>query len=498
MAPAALAALPILIVFIGMLGLRWSAAGAGLAGLVAAGAIVISGIGPLPVSAPAVALLMTGSFAEALFTTTTILWIIFPALCIYELQTRTGAFDAIRVAISGVTDDRRLLVLLIAWFFGLFVEGAAGFGTPVALAAPLLVGLGVDPVRAVALTLIGHAAGVSFGAVGTPIGPQLVATMLPAIELSRATALFHVTLGWILLAFLVKLADSTPPRRKDWLWAFAAGACFMTPYLLLASMIGPELPTLGGALIGSLLFLALVRRACGKKSTGRSRDWCEIVKAIAPYLALLVLVLATRLISGLRDALTSVSWAWSLGDIFGGSAQPLYHPGTMLLVAFLIGSVAQRTSVYAVGQAALGALRRLAPVALALIVMLCMARIMVHGGLANELAESAALTGAAWPLFAPAVGALGTFVTGSATASNILFTDFQASAAERLGLPLVPLVAAQGFGAAVGNIVCPHNIVAGSATVGVAGREGEVLRMTAAACAVYAIAGGALVFLWLS
>jgi lactate permease len=342
MAPAALAALPILIVFVGMLGLRWSAAGAGLAGLVAAGAIVISGMGPLRVDAPGIALLMTGSFAEALFTAATILWIIFPALCIYELQTRTGAFDAIRTAIGEVTDDRRLLVLLIAWFFGLFLEGAAGFGTPVALAAPLLVGLGVDPIRAVALTLIGHAAGVSFGAVGTPIGPQLAATMLPAIELSRATALFHVALGWILLAFLVKLADRTPPRKQDWLWAIAAGACFMTPYLLLASMIGPELPTLGGALVGSLLFLALVRRARGENSNGRSCDRREIVKAIAPYLALLVMVLATRLISGLRDALISVSWSWSLGDIFSGGFQPLYHPGTILLVAFLVGSAVQR------------------------------------------------------------------------------------------------------------------------------------------------------------
>jgi lactate permease len=149
-----------------------------------------------------------------------------------------------------------------------------------------------------------------------------------------------------------------------------------------------------------------------------------------------------------------------------------------------------------VGEAALGALNRLAPVTLALIAMLCLARIMVHGGMASALAESAALAGAAWPLFAPAVGVLGTFVTGSATASNILFTDFQASAAERLSLPLVPLIASQGFGAAVGNIVCPHNIVAGSATVGIAGREGEVLRMTAAACAAYAIAGGALALLW--
>jgi lactate permease len=134
-------------------------------------------------------------------------------------------------------------------------------------------------------------------------------------------------------------------------------------------------------------------------------------------------------------------------------------------------------------------------VLLALLAMLALARLMVHAGMVEALAEAAAgSVGQAWPLMAPAVGALGTFVTGSATASNILLTDFQLATAAALGLPVIWMVAAQGFGAAVGNIVCPHNIVAGAATVGLAGRQmGDVMRRTLPVCAFYAGLGGLLV-----
>jgi lactate permease len=131
--------------------------------------------------------------------------------------------------------------------------------------------------------------------------------------------------------------------------------------------------------------------------------------------------------------------------------------------------------------------------------MLGLARLMVHAGMIDTLAQAAAAgLGPVWPAAAPFVGVLGTFVTGSATASNILFTDFQAATAAALGLPALWLAAAQGFGAAVGNMVCPHNIVAGAATVGVAGKEGETLRLTIVPCLVYALAGGALVLVILS
>ena len=168
----------------------------------------------------------------------------------------------------------------------------------------------------------------------------------------------------------------------------------------------------------------------------------------------------------------------------------------MLMIGFVAGALLQGRRAGELGGAAWRAAGRLPRVVVALAAMLALARLMVHAGMIDALAgATAAAFGDAWPSVAPAVGVLGTFVTGSATTSNILLTNFQAATAEAPGLPVLWLAAAQGFGAAVGNIVCPHNIVAGAATVGLVGREGEVLRRTAAACAVYAAAGGTLVFL---
>ncbi len=171
----------------------------------------------------------------------------------------------------------------------------------------------------------------------------------------------------------------------------------------------------------------------------------------------------------------------------------LYHPGTMLLFGFLAGALWQRAPREDVAHAVRSAARQLVPVTLALVAMLGLSRVMVYAGMIDALAvAAAAAAGGLWPLFSPFVGVLGTFVTGSATASNILFTDFQQATAERLGLSVAALLGAQGFGAAVGNIICPHNIIAAGATVSLAGREGEVLRRTLGVALLYAFLGGLL------
>ncbi|HEV7371306.1 L-lactate permease [Arenibaculum sp.] len=508
---AALAALlPILVILVLMIGLRWSAAAAGTVGLALAVAYAVFGYGTATHAVPGPAGAAGGALAEAAFVAATILWIVFPALCIYELQLGSGAFEVLKRALGRLSSDRRIAALLVAWFFGLFMEGAAGFGTPVALAAPILVGLGFSPVRAVTLVLIGHAAGVSFGAVGTPVLPQVAVTGLSGQDIAAATGLLHGVLGAILLAFVVRLAAPASGAAAGaagrggagrggagWGWAGLAAACFLLPFLALSLFVGPELPTLGGALVGGALFVAALRLA-GRRAGPAEGRWegAALLRASMPYAVLLALVLATRLVGPLREALLGLDWRWSLHGAFGGSVAPFYHPGTMLMLGFLLGGLAQGRRPGELGRAAALGARRLPLVAAALVAMLALSRIMVHAGMIAALAETAAGTlGPAWPLLAPAVGILGTFVTGSATASNILLTDFQQATAAALGLPVLHLVAAQGFGAAVGNIVCPHNVIAGGATVGLGGREGEVLRRTAPACAAYGAAGGILVFL---
>ncbi|MEM9591773.1 MAG: L-lactate permease, partial [Pseudomonadota bacterium] len=213
---------------------------------------------------------------------------------------------------------------------------------------------------------------------------------------------------------------------------------------------------------------------------------------LSPYLVILILVLLTRLVPPIQRGLSMIALNWSF-DGYSGSFQPLYHPGTILFVGLVVAAIA-RGQAGMLPTALAAALRRLLPVAAALLVMLALSRLMVHAGMIASLAAAAASVGPAWPVIAPFVGVLGTFITGSATASNILFTDLQLSTAKGLALPVHLMIAAQGFGAAIGNIVAPHNIIAGSATVGLAGREGEVLARTLAPCLLYAGLGATTVF----
>ncbi|HVL75327.1 MAG TPA: L-lactate permease [Noviherbaspirillum sp.] len=507
---SALAALPIAVILVLMIGLGWSAARAGALGLVAALVIAWAafGLGARVMPELGAAAAAGGALGEAVFLALTILWIIFPALCIHELQVRTGSIDVLRVAMTRIAGDARILALLVAWFFGLFIEGAAGFGTSVALAAPFLVSAGFGRVAAVSMALIGHAIGVSFGAVGTPVVPQAAVSGLSPLAIAGATANYHLLIGWMMplaVMFLATRAQAATPASRvapaPWGWTFVAAACFLVPYYLIARLIGPELPTLAGALVGGLLFVGALRMA--RRRSGAEADAtraADLLRAAAPYLLLIALVVCTRMIGPLQERLRAVEIAWTYAS-FGGSMQILYHPGTMLLASFLLGALVQRVPAVTLREAIGAVLRRLLPVTVALAAMLGLSRVMVHAGMIDALAAAAAAAAAGtwpalWPVLAPAIGLLGTFVTGSATASNILFTEFQVATAERLGLSVLGLTAAQGFGAAIGNIICPHNIVAASATVQLVGREGEVLRRTLLPALACALAGGFLA-LWL-
>jgi lactate permease len=348
---ALIAATPLLAVVVGMTALRLSAAWAGAIGLVLAAGLLVAGLTPTSLpgggfDGPA------GTVAEALFSTLTILWIILPALVLFEFQNRTGAILRIRAALGSLTDDRRIQAILIAWFFGLFIEGAAGFGTPVALAAPLLAGLGYPPVRAVVLALLGHAAGVSFGAVGTPTLTQVDLSGLDPRSLAGAIALLHVLPGMILLLATVRLAGDGPLSRADYGWTGFAALSFFVPSVALAAFVGPEIPSLGGALAGAFRV-----RGSADPSTWRENAICAKPSA------------RPRALSGHRRAGSSDAPCRSSlpprcnhplsrgafgGDVFRGSFQPLYHPGTVLFAGLVLAALwTRRTDALAAGGAAM-------------------------------------------------------------------------------------------------------------------------------------------------
>ena len=487
--PAALAATPIILILALMLGLQWSAARAGLAALGLAGLLSFTAFDlAAPGAEPLIDL--TGVAAEGGFITLTILWILWPALALHHLQQHSGAIDALRDGLARLTSAPALQAVLVGWLMALFFEGAAGFGTPVALAAPLLVGLGIAPAPAVALALLGHAVGVSFGALGTPVLAQVALTGLDGVQIAWRTALLHTLLGGLMMAFFVRTLAGCG-HRLGLGWAVLAAGGFLLPSLALAALLGPELATLGGALLGGALFIGVLRRQPGSRSS------TGLARALAPYGVLVagVLVMAVaRQWPPMATLLDDARIEWRGLGRFGGRVQVLTHPGTLLLAALLIGARLQGVPLAAVGAALARSAHQLLPVTLALLAMLMLSRLMLHGGLIAALEQAAVqFVGPAWPWVAPAVGALGSFVTGSATASNVLFTSLQAQTAQALALPVTAIVAAQGFGAGVGNIVCPHNIVAGAATVGLAGRESEVLRRMLLPCALYLALGGGLV-----
>ncbi len=499
---ALLAAAPVILVLVLMTVVGWSAARSGIvtAALTLVLAATVFGFG----GAADQFTVLTGTagvLAEASFIALTVIGIIGPALGIHYLQQSTGAASRLRSGLAALHPDPRLGALLVAWFFALFLEGAAGFGTPVALAAPFLVAAGMQPLRAVAAALVGHAAGVSFGAIGTPVLAQSALVDFTGAELARATVPYHVILGVILTAVVVLIiGGGVRGSRGLWGWGALAAVSFLVPYGLIATFVGPELPTLGGALVGVTVFAFALRRHHHANTSrfavpGEPVPEMALWRAAAPYLVVVALVLVTRLIPPVREPLQDVVIAWDTGLGFSGSVLPLFHPAMLLTIAFIAGALIQRAPRGDILNAFVVATRQLGPVVLALVGMITIARTMSHAGMTDELALAAAGTGAAWPLLAPLVGAFGSFITGSSTASNVLFTELQESTAQAVGLPVLPLLGAQGFGAAAGNIVAPHNIVAAVATVGLTGQEGKVLRATLPTALVYVALGGVVALL---
>jgi len=499
----ALAAAPVVLVLVLLVVVGWSASASGLvgAGVAAVIAVVVFDFGGsqdtfgIPGG-------FLGVFAEAASITMSVVAIIGPALAIHHLQMKTGATERLQEALGRLSPDPRISALLVAWFFTLFLEGAAGFGTPVALAAPFLVAAGLKPLPALVAALVGHAAGVSFGALGTPVLVQSESSGIPESDLACATAVYHLALGWLLTAVVVvTVSRSIGTGRMPWGRGVLAAVSFFVPYGLIACYVGAELPSLGGAIIGAVVFVVATRRRGSgedeKLTEEQALDGAPVLRAGAAYLTVLALVLLTRLVPALRSALAAVDLRWELFGEFSFESRPLLHPAVVLTAAIVVGAVAQGATRTDVLDALRDTGRQLLPVVVALLAMVTIAQTMSRSGMTGELAEAAAGTGALWPLFAPAVGALGTLVTGSATASNILFTDLQQLTAENVGLPQVPLLGAQGFGAAAGNMFAPHNIVAGAAVVGLVGDEGRILRRTLPVALAYVVLGGVLAW-WLA
>ncbi len=494
---------------------------------------------------------------EGLVIAVTLLYIVFGALLLLATVIASGAMNTIRAGFFSISPDRRVQAIIIGWLFGSFIEGASGFGTPAAVVAPLMLALGFPAMAAVMVGLIIQSTPVSFGAVGTPMivgvgnglrdgaGVNERVTELGltydgfVAEIASQVALIHAITGILIpLAISVMLTGFFGERRsfaeglKIWPFAIYASLAMTVPYVIIAFVAGPEFPSLIGGLIG----LAVVMFTSSKgflmpKDTfdfGPRASWEErwmgsvdtdhlhvaerqmsLKEAWAPYVIIAVLLLATRLIEPLTNALraenpfVTIPFDNILGTEISTNWQWIYSPGTVFIITVLITYALHRMNGQQIKETWQVAGSQILGTAVALLFAVPLVRLLIRSGpdftesgLASmpvTLAEgAAAVAGANWPLISPWIGALGAFIAGSNTVSNLTFALFQFATGEEIGVNPETVVATQAVGGAGGNPVAIHNIVAASATVGLLGREGDLIRKTALVTAYYCLTAGVI------
>jgi lactate permease len=485
-----------------------------------------------------------------------LIYIIFGAILLLNTLQESGAIQSIRKGFSDITPDRRIQVIIIAWLFGSFIEGSAGFGTPAAVAVPLMVGLGFPAMAAVVSGMIIQSTPVSFGALGTPMltgvytgladDPAVLAFAaqegMDYLELvsyiAAKVAFIHAIAGTFIPLILVCVMTQFFGKNKTFtegmkVWKFALFAAFsMTiPYVLVARYLGPEFPSLFGGLIGLAIVVTAARKGFLMPKEDEiwhfpeRSDWdplwigqlevkdkpidgpaMSLVKAWMPYIIVAGLLVATRLpqlpfLDMLRGGLATFTISNIFGTNIGQSIQPFYSPAALFITVSIITYFAHGMNAKSYANAWKTSAKTMLSAGAALVFTVPMVQVFLNsnGGAAGyqqmpiELAEGvAALAGNAWPFFSTFIGGLGAFVAGSNTVSNMMFSLFQFGVGERIGADPTWIVALQAVGGAAGNTICVHNVVAASAVVGLIGREGEVIRKTLMVFVYYALFTGSV------
>ncbi|HHV80042.1 MAG TPA: L-lactate permease [Firmicutes bacterium] len=497
------------------------------------------------------AIWLTAATINGILNALNILIIVFGAILVMNVLNFSGAMAVINKGFYGITPDRRIQAIIAGWMFGALIEGAAGFGTPAALAGPLMVGLGFPPLAAALVALIYNSTPVSFGAVGTPhiggiwavLGPMFkdkVPMGLAGTEYLRIQGIWSATIHGICGIFVPLLGICMMTwlfgEKHDWReglgaapFAIFSGLVFVIPYWLL-SWLGPELPSLGGAAIGLLITVWAASRGFlvpdkpwdfppkekwGKEWFGATVSVEETPKHITPLLAYLsyILIVLALVLTRLRNLpfggwlkAWTIAWKNILGTNLAYSVQPLNLPGIFpFLVVALLAMGYLRMTPAARSKTWSTTFKQLVSAAIALCAAVAMVQVMLCtannpmkiDGMMTAMAKTTALIfGKAWPIASPWVGILGAFMAGSNTVSNIMFTGFQYTIADQLGISHLIVVSLQCVGGAIGNMICVHNVVAACTTVGSPG-EGTIIKANLIPATLYAVAAGILGLLFI-
>ena len=461
--------------------------------------------------------LISASFIRAVLLSLEIMLIIFGAAWLIAIMEEKGKIKTIHSLLISISPDARIQGIIIAWLFGALIEGVAGFGTPAALAAPLLVSLGFNPILSIAISLIANSTPVSFGAAGTPILFGLGKLGFDSIllkEIYIKVALLHFISSIIvpiaISYFIVSFYCKENKGKRVWEiipFAILSWLAFTIPYLLTAIFIGPELPSVIGGLVGLLIiglaahYKILVPKTIvhsSKKERRENISVKSVLSSVFPYIIIIFFLSISRTIPYLKNMLSKVSIKWNdiLSTKINYEFLPIYTPSFYLFISvisciFLFGV---KTSEI---KSSFGkTFNKIKKPTIALIFALAFIQLLLASSNNNAnipgihllLAQSiGSLFSKVYIFVAPLIGIFGAFIAGSNTLSNFLFGLVQYNAALTLGLPVVMILALQVVGGAVGNMIAIHNILAASATVGVENKEGIIIRKTIVVAILYAI-----------
>jgi lactate permease len=418
-----------------------------------------------------------------------ILWIVFTALWLYNLSIATGSFEALRQWMARhASGDPCVQAILVAFCFGALLEGTAGFGAPVAVAAFLLVGLGFQPRKAATLALIANTAPVAFGGLGIPIVALAGVTGLDLMKLSAAVGRQLPFLSLLLPAYLVVVVAGWSGLKKAWLAALVAGGSFALAQFFVSNFWGPYAADIIASLASIAAMVFYLRlRAAAQPASQESSAQGGALKAWAPWLLLSATMVAWSMFRLFTRGQHSFPFPALHNQIFISlygkpyAAMFAFQPlaaGTAGLVATLITAILFRTSPSLLLRSGLKTLKQLVMPGVTVCLIVALAYLYNYSGMAYTLGASLAHLGGFFPLISGFLGWVACFLSGSDTASNLLFGNLQVAVAHQIGVNPVLLAATNSSGAVTGKMISPQNIAVGVTTVGLTGHEGEVLRST--------------------
>lgn len=450
-------------------------------------------------------------FYGALKALVPILLIILMAIYSYNVLLHTGKIEVLKAQFSSISSNKCIQVLLITWGFGGLLEGMAGFGTAVAIPAAILISLGFKPVFSALVSLIANSVPTAFGAVGVPVIVLAQETSLDVMKVAPAVV---AQLAVTMILVPIVIAQLTVPGKKalprNILIGTVIGAVSLAVQYLAARYIGPETPAILGSAAAIAVIILMGRildrrtaRSSGTNTTPSTHRHStkEILQAWAVYALIMLLILLTSPLLPLKDILAPVAET-SIGFNIGGetrtwSVQWLVQGGLLLFIGSFAGGLLQGGKAGGLLKLLWKSTVQLKKTFITVICLVGFSSIMETSGMINTLAVAlATATGALYPLFAPAIGAIGTFLTGSDTSANILFGKLQAGVAEHIGADPVWISASNTAGATGGKIISPQSIAIATSACGQQGQEGRILKAALLYALGYVVITGIVVYIF--